>query len=108
MMEQMLPLLPQSESEVKTGGGAMGCRPGSRRFGPAAERRQAAPGDRWRAGLGGPAVAVPQGAERIPGATSKIFTGPVSSHAVGLERTEEFLAEVLAFFAAPPAPAATG
>jgi pimeloyl-ACP methyl ester carboxylesterase len=53
-------------------------------------------------------VAVPQGAERIPGATSKIFTGPGSSHAVGLERTEEFLAEVLAFFAAPPAPAATG
>jgi hypothetical protein len=51
----------------------------------------------------------------------KLFTGPRSSHAVGLERTEEFLVEVLAFlvevlaflaaqpspspFSAPPTPA---
>lgn len=39
-------------------------------------------------------------AELVPGAQLKIFTGPGSSHAVGLERTEEFLAEVLPFLAA--------
>ncbi|WP_265737799.1 hypothetical protein [Actinacidiphila oryziradicis] len=44
----------------------------------------------------------------MPSGSSKIFTGPGSSHAVGLERTEEFLAAPLAFFAAQPAPAATG
>lgn len=38
-------------------------------------------------------------AKLIPGAKLKIFTGPGSSHAVGLERTEEFLAEVLPFLA---------
>lgn len=47
-------------------------------------------------------------ADLIPGAQVKIFTGPGSSHAVGLERTDEFLAEVLPFLAgvaAQPAPA---
>lgn len=38
-------------------------------------------------------------AQLIPGARLKIFTGPGSSHAVGLERTEEFLAEVVPFLA---------
>jgi pimeloyl-ACP methyl ester carboxylesterase len=47
-------------------------------------------------------------AELIPGARLKIFTGPGSSHAVGLERPVEFLAEVLPFLAAQPAPATTG
>jgi pimeloyl-ACP methyl ester carboxylesterase len=39
-------------------------------------------------------------AELIPGATLKVFTGAGSSHAVGLERTVEFLDEVLPFLAA--------
>jgi pimeloyl-ACP methyl ester carboxylesterase len=50
-------------------------------------------------------------AELIPGAMLKVFTGPGSSHAVGLERPEEFLAEVLKFLAGqghPGGPAAAG
>ncbi|WP_445188392.1 alpha/beta fold hydrolase [Pseudonocardia sp. Cha107L01] len=47
-------------------------------------------------------------ADLIPGAKFKLFTGPGSSHALGLERTEEFLAEVLPFLAAQPIPATTG
>jgi pimeloyl-ACP methyl ester carboxylesterase len=41
-------------------------------------------------------------AELIPGARLKLFVGPGSSHALGLERTEEFLAEVLPFLDALP------
>jgi pimeloyl-ACP methyl ester carboxylesterase len=41
-------------------------------------------------------------AELIPGARLKLFAGPGSSHAVGLERTEEFLTEVLPFLAEQP------
>ena len=44
-------------------------------------------------------------AELIPGARLKLFVGPGSSHALGLERTEEFLAEVLPFLDALPRPA---
>jgi pimeloyl-ACP methyl ester carboxylesterase len=47
-------------------------------------------------------------AELIPNAQLKIFSGPGSSHALGLERTEEFLAEVLPFVAAQPVPTSTG
>ncbi len=43
-------------------------------------------------------------AELIPGARLEIFSGPGSSHAVGLERTEEFLALVLPFLAEQAAP----
>jgi len=105
LMEQMLPLFPQTESEVR------------------------AVVEQWDADLAHntaerlPAVTAPtlviggeqdlltppwqcrKVAELIPGARLKIFTGPGSSHALGLERTEEFLAEVLPFLAAQPTPA---
>jgi pimeloyl-ACP methyl ester carboxylesterase len=104
LMQQMLPLFPQTESEVRT------------------------VVEQWDADLAHntadrlPSINTPtlviggeqdlltppwqcrKVAELIPGAQLKIFTGPGSSHAVGLERTEEFLAEVLPFLAAQPAP----
>ncbi|HEX4357087.1 MAG TPA: alpha/beta fold hydrolase [Pseudonocardia sp.] len=108
MMEQLLPFFPQTEVEVRT------------------------VVEQWDADLAHnttdrlPGITAPtlviggeqdlltppwqcaKVAELIPGAQLKIFAGPGSSHAVGLERTEEFLAEVLPFLAAQPAPATTG
>jgi pimeloyl-ACP methyl ester carboxylesterase len=108
MMEQMLPLFPQTEAEVKV------------------------VVEQWDADLAHnttdrlPSIDKPtlviageqdlltpprqcqRVADLIPGAKFTLFTGPGSSHAVGLERTEEFLAEVLPFLAALPAPATTG
>ena len=105
MMEQLLPFYPQTEAEVRT------------------------VVEQWDADLAHnttdrlPGITAPtlviggeqdlltppwqcaKVAELIPGAQLKIFAGPGSSHAVGLERTEEFLAEVLPFLAAVPAPA---
>ncbi|WP_028925979.1 alpha/beta fold hydrolase [Pseudonocardia acaciae] len=46
-------------------------------------------------------------ADLIPNARIEIFTGPGSSHALGLERTDEFLAVVLPFLAAVPTAATT-
>jgi pimeloyl-ACP methyl ester carboxylesterase len=41
-------------------------------------------------------------ADAIPGATIEVFTGPGSSHALGVERAEEFLPLVLKHLAAHP------
>ena len=41
-------------------------------------------------------------AEAIPGAQWHLFTGPGSSHALGVERAEEFLPRVLDFLAEHP------
>ena len=108
VMEQMLPLFPQTEAQVKV------------------------VVEQWDADLAHntadrlPSIESPtlviageqdlltpvwqcqKVADLIPGAKFKLFTGPGSSHALGLERTEEFLAEVLPFLAAQPIPATTG
>jgi pimeloyl-ACP methyl ester carboxylesterase len=107
VMEQMLPLFPQTEAEVRT------------------------VVEQWDADMAHdtadrlPGLTVPTlviggeqdlltppwqcraVAELIPDAQLRIFTGPGSSHVLGLERTEEFLAEVLPFLAAQPVPTAT-
>jgi pimeloyl-ACP methyl ester carboxylesterase len=99
MMEQLLPLFPQTEGQIKT------------------------VVEQWDADLAHhstdrlPSIQKPtlviggeqdiltppwqcrKVAELIPGAKLVMFSGPGSSHAVGLERTEEFLAEVLPFLA---------
>ena len=41
-------------------------------------------------------------AERIPGARYELLTGPGSSHALAMERAEEFIALVLGFLLAHP------
>lgn len=105
MMQQMIPMFPHTESQVR------------------------AVAEQWDANLAHdtterlPSISAPtlvlggeqdlltpvwqcrKVAELIPGARLKLFAGPGSSHAVGLERPEEFLAEVLPFLAALPRPA---
>ncbi|WP_037079436.1 alpha/beta fold hydrolase [Pseudonocardia spinosispora] len=106
MMQQMLPLFPQTEEQMKV----------------VVEQWDAdmqhnttdrLPGiDKPTLVIGGeqdlltPPWQCRKVAELIPGAKLKIFEGPGSSHALGLERTEEFLAEVLPFLAEQHAPAA--
>jgi pimeloyl-ACP methyl ester carboxylesterase len=96
MMAQTLPLLPQGKTEVKT----------------VVEQRDADLARNASDGLprldnpplvisGEQGSAVPQGGRADFGG-HEIFTGPDSGHAVGLERTEELLAEVLSFLADQP------
>ena len=97
MMEEFLPLFPQTETQIRT------------------------TGEQWQAdeehdtldrlgGIGAPTLVIAGEqdlltppwqcqavAERIPGARYELFTGPGSSHALMLERAEEFIALVLGF-----------
>ncbi|TJZ94545.1 hypothetical protein [Actinacidiphila oryziradicis] len=108
MMELMLPLLPQSESEVKTVvelWDADLARDASDRL-PRVDKPPLVIG-------GGQDLAAPLWqCRKVPsgsrGPRRRSSPGRAPATQWGLERTEEFLAEVLAFFAAQPAPAATG
>jgi pimeloyl-ACP methyl ester carboxylesterase len=102
MLEQFLPLFPQTEPQVRT----------------TAEQWHACAGhdtlDRLP-GIAAPTLVVAgeqdlltpprQGqavAERIPGARYELLTGPGSSHALMMERAEEFIALVLGFLQEHP------
>jgi pimeloyl-ACP methyl ester carboxylesterase len=102
MLEQFLPLFPQTEAQIRT------------------------TAEQWRAcaehdtldrlpGIAAPTLVVAgeqdlltpprQGqavAERIPGARYELLTGPGSSHALMMERAEEFIALVLGFLQEHP------
>jgi pimeloyl-ACP methyl ester carboxylesterase len=108
VMEQMLPLFPQTEAQVKVVVEQWDADLAHN----TADRLPSI--DRPTLVIAGeqdlltPVWQCQKVADLIPGAKFKLFTGPGSSHALGLERTEEFLAEVLPFLAAQPIPATTG
>ena len=97
VVEELLPLFPQTETQIRT----------------TCEQWQADEEhdtlDRL-AGIGAPTLVIAGEqdvitppwachavAERIPGARYELFTGPGSSHALMMERAEEFIALVLGF-----------
>jgi pimeloyl-ACP methyl ester carboxylesterase len=104
MLEEFLPLFPQTEMQIQT----------------TVEQWQADQEhdtlDRL-AGIGAPTLVIageqdlltpPRQcqavAEQIPGARYELLTGPGSSHALMMERAEEFIALVLAFIQEHPLP----
>ena len=105
MMQQMIPMLPQTESQIRTVAeqwDAIMAHQVTDRLPRIGAPTLVIGGDQ---DLLTPVWQCRKVAKLIPGAQLKVFSGPGSSHAVGLERTEEFLAEVLSFLDALPRPA---
>ena len=97
MLEEFLPLFPQTETQIRTAAEQWRVNEAHDTFDRLAE-------------IGAPTLVIVgeqdlltppwQGhavAERIPGARFELLTGPGSSHALMLERAEEFIALVLGF-----------
>jgi pimeloyl-ACP methyl ester carboxylesterase len=102
MMQQVLPLFPRTESQIRTVAEQWDAN-------MAHDTTDRLPTiDKPTLVIGGeqdlltPVWQCRKVAELIPGARLKLFNGPGSSHALGLERTEEFLAEVLLFLVELP------
>ena len=108
VVEQLLPLFPQTETQIRTtveqwqADAEHDCLDRLARIGAptlviAGEQDLLTPP--WQC----QAVA-----EQIPGARYELFVGPGSSHALMMERAEEFIPLVLGFLQAHPHPVATG